>query len=100
MKISSVGSRDRFLLTIRNEVAVCLKIFSGNNNQPILKCRVLSSLGDFYETPTKSTKLNIHWCETKYKAPAKLLEIHEIKQKLFRIPFDSTSMYFAPLKKL
>lgn len=98
MKISSCGSRDRFLLTNENKIVVCLKIVKEHNNL-IVKCRQLKSLGDFYSTPIKSEKLKIFWCETSYQSSAIYLKFDEFSRKMFAVPYDCTSMVFTPLRK-
>lgn len=99
VKISSIGSRDRFMLTHRNEIVVCLKI-QRVANELVITARELFQIGDFYKNPISSTKLNIYWCMTTYCAAIKTLSIKEISRKMFAIPFDESSMVFSPLQKL
>ena len=76
---------------------ICLKIYQ-KDNQIRLKCREIVQLGNLYETPIQSTKLDILWCATAYKNPARTLGINDFKRKMFAVPYNESSMVFAPLK--
>jgi hypothetical protein len=98
VKISAIGSRDRFLLTNNCEIVVCLEV-QKKENEIQLTCRELFQLGNFYETPINSTKLNIYWCQSSYNSAKKIISIHDISRKMFAIPCNETSMVFSPLRK-
>lgn len=95
-RISSLGSRDRFLLSVDNEILVCIKIDKCEDTA-LLTCRKLKILGDLYSVPISSRKLDIYLCETAYKDNRNVYDLSMFKRKMMGIPHNEFSMAFVPV---
>jgi hypothetical protein len=83
LRIASVGNRNRFLLSKKNQMVVCLAI-KQNGKAVSMSCRELFQLGNFYTFPINATKLNIYWCSSSCCGPKTTFTIQEISRKCFR----------------
>jgi hypothetical protein len=99
-KISSFGCRDRFIMSFNFNIYVCLGILKNSKDEPVFKARKLKSLGDFYNLPVNSTKLNIFKCATSYVGSSIYLKHSDVLCKMLAVPYSYSTMVFVPLKAL
>lgn len=97
VKISSIECRDRFLLTKKREILVCLKIIKSHHDV-VFECKELKILGDLYQLPIESRKIDMYVCESTYEGERRKFHLYDIKRKMIGLPHNEKSMVFAPLK--
>jgi len=96
---STIGCRDRFILSRSFNIYVCMKIEKGMDKSPIFLCRRLKTPRSFFKTPINSSILDIYECDTSYTSyKLERLSWENIRYKLQGIPYSETSMVFVPIK--
>lgn len=94
--ILSPRKEDKWFLETENHIVETVSIDSDDDGI-VIYGNCIEPVGDVFETPIKSSYLNIYKCKIRnMNKTRRLYRVHEIKCKLISISYGST-IYFVPL---